>query len=83
VLHDFLHDRTEARDGAGPQIVAVAEPARQDDDVAPLQVVILVPQQHGLLAESLDDRLQRVVVAVRAGEGDDAELHDGVTSAIS
>ena len=74
---------TEARDGAGAQVVAVAEPARQDDDVAALQVVVLVPQQHGLFAERLDDRLEGVVVAVRAGEGDDAELHEGVTSAIS
>ena len=44
VRDDLLHDRAEARDGAGAQVVAVAESTRQDDDVAALQIVILVPQ---------------------------------------
>ena len=40
-----------------------------------LQIVILVPEIDGLLAELLDDRLIRVVVAVGARKRDDAEFH--------
>ena len=35
------HDRREARDGAGAQVVAVREAARQDDDVGAAEVVSL------------------------------------------
>src|SRR5215210_6460559 len=83
VLDDLLHHRAEPRDRAGAEIVAVAESAGEDDDIAPLQVVILVPEVDRLLTESLDDCLVRVEVTVRAREGHDAELHEGVTSAIS
>src|SRR5687767_3517144 len=83
VLHDLAHDRAEARDRAGAQVVAVAEAAGEDDDVTPLQVVILVPEVDRFLAERLDDGLKGVVVAVGARERDDAELHEEVTSAIS
>ena len=39
VRDDLLHDRAEARDRAGAQIVAVAEAAGQDDDVDSLEIV--------------------------------------------
>src|SRR5215213_2113997 len=83
VLHHLPHDRAEPCDRAGAEIVAVAEPAGEDDDVAALQIVVFVPEVGCLFAERLDDGLERVVVAVRAGKGHDSELHDGVTSAIS
>ncbi len=44
VRHDLAHDRAEAGDGAGAEIVAVAEAAGEDHDVDALQVVILVPE---------------------------------------
>ena len=55
VRDDLLHDRAEARDRAGAQIVAVAEAAGQDDDVAACEVVILVPEVDRLLAERVGD----------------------------
>src|SRR2546423_772239 len=79
----FVHDRAEPRDRTGPEVIAVAESAGEDDDVTPLQVVILVPEIDGFFAECLDDAAVRVVVAVGAGESDDAELHGCDTDAIS
>src|SRR4051812_18188175 len=80
---NLAHDRTEARNGTGPKIVAVAEPTGQNHHVRALQVAVLVPEVHGFLAERLHDGLVRVVVAVGAGKGDDAELHTVLTVAIS
>src|SRR5687768_2960708 len=79
----FGHDRTEAGDRAGTQVVAVAEAARQNDHVASGQVALLVPEIYRLFAELVHHGVIRVVIAVRAGEGDDAEFHDARTSATS
>jgi hypothetical protein len=70
---DLLHDRSEARDRAGPQVVAVGEPAGDDDRVDALQVAVGVPQQHRV-AHARGGEL-RVDVIAGAGEADDAELH--------
>ena len=72
---DVLHDRAESRDGARPQVVTVAEATRENHDVTLLEIVILVPEIDGLLAELLDDGLIGVVVAVGAWERHDAEFH--------
>ena len=76
VCGDLLHDWAEPRDGAGTQIVAVAETAREDDHIRAPQVMILVPHVRRLFAQDLSYCVIRVVIAVRAGESDDAELHD-------
>src|SRR5205823_2702026 len=83
VRRDFLHHRAESGNRAGPKIVSVAEAARKDDDVRSLEVVVLVPQVDRFLADAVDDRMVRVVVAVRAGKRDDAEFHCAFTLAIS
>src|SRR3954451_5002324 len=75
-LDDRLHDRGEARDRADAQVVAVREPARDHDRVDALQVAVGVPQQHRL-ADALAGQL-RVDLVTRAGEPDDAELHEEV-----
>src|SRR6185437_13135666 len=80
---DVLHHGAEPRDRAGPQVIAVTEAAGQDDHVAVVQVVMLVPEKGRPFAESVDDGTVGVVVAVRAGKGDDAELHAASTVAIS
>ena len=46
-----VHDGREARDRAGPQVVAVREPARQNHHVRALRSRLLVPDELGLLAE--------------------------------
>src|SRR5579871_4445447 len=76
VLDDGLHDRREARQGAGAEIVAVAEAAGQDDDVGAAEVAVLVPQvaQLGLRSEHLVDDPSKVAVAPRPGEDHDAKL---------
>src|SRR6185437_5611898 len=80
---DVLHHGAEPRDRAGTQVITVTEAAGQDDHVAVVQVVMLVPEKGRPFAESVDDGTVGVVVAVRAGKGDDAELHAASTVAIS
>src|SRR5262249_12418507 len=76
-LH-LAHDRAPGRHRAGAEVVAVAEAAGQDDDVDAAEVVVLVPEDDPLRALRREDTragVERVVVAVRAGEADDPELH--------
>jgi hypothetical protein len=68
------HDRAEAGDGAGAQVVAVAEAAGQHDEVAVAELLLAVPDEVRL-AQHVGDGLVAVVVAVGAGEGDDGCLH--------
>ena len=72
---DRRHDRREARDRAGAQVVAVREPAGQDHDVGALEARVLVPDERGLVPEHVLRGVVGVVVAVGAGKDDDGELH--------
>ena len=69
------HHRREPRDRAGAQVVAVREPARQDDDVGAAELRVLVPDELGLLPEHVLGGVVGVVVAVRSGKNDDGEFH--------
>lgn len=80
---DLLHDRTEARNRSGPQVVAVAESPGQDYQINALQVVFLVPQIDGVLTEMVRDRVEGVLIAVRTREANDAGFHASPTAAIS
>src|SRR2546423_10886552 len=56
-LDAALHHRREAGDRPGPQIIAIAEAAREDHAVDPPQVAVLVPQVLQLRPrERLDDQ---------------------------
>ncbi len=77
--HDLRHHGREARDGAGADVVAVGEAARQHDRVEAGQVGVPVPDVLALEAEELrgaDD----VLLAVGAGEDDDAKSHGSYAS---
>ena len=66
----------EAGDGAGAQVVAVGEAARDDDRVDAADGAVAVPEQLGVATE-VADRLERVLLAVRAREQHDADpRHD-------
>jgi hypothetical protein len=69
---DRAHDRTEPGDHARSQVVAVGEATRQDDPVDALQVRRLVPQDDRFGTDH-PERIERVDVAVRAREQDDAD----------
>ena len=69
----FLHDGAEAGDGAGAQVVPVGEAARQDDALSALEIPVLVPQIVGLGLGERGQGVNGIVVAVGAGEDDDAE----------
>ena len=69
---DRVHHRGEARDGARAQVVAVGEAAGHDDRVDAARRVVAVPQDGASTAERLDGP-DDVLLAVRAGEQDDAD----------
>src|SRR3981081_699607 len=79
----LLHDRAESGDRSSSEVIAVAEPAGKNDHVRSLQVVILVPQINGLLAQDLRHCVLSGVNAVRAGKRPDPELHAGTADSIS
>jgi hypothetical protein len=62
-----LHHRAEPGDGAGPEVIAVAEPARQDDDIRALQIGVAVPHEVGPGTHGLRGA-ECVEIAVAAGE---------------
>ena len=68
------HDRTEPRDHAGAQVVAVRESAGEDDRGDAVERRLLVPQLDGLRAGQ-GEGVDRVAVAVAAGEDDHADAH--------
>ena len=70
------HDRREARDRAGAQVVAVRKAAGQNHGVGAAEIGVLVPDELGLLAEDLAGRVPGVAIGVRAGKNDDGEFHD-------
>src|SRR5438552_721444 len=67
-LTDQLHDRREARDRAGAQVVAVGEASGQDHAVASFEICVLVPEIDELRAEHLVDDPAAVAVGPRAWE---------------
>ena len=77
-LRDRLHHRREPRDRPGAQVVAVGEAAGDDHRVDALQIAVGVPQHHRV-AHALGG-VERVDVIARAGEADDAELHEPAPS---
>src|SRR5690348_7879531 len=79
-FRDALHDRREARDRAGAQVVAVAESARQQHALSAAERGLLVPQDARVLAHHCRERVQCVAVVERAGEPYDAPLHSPSTS---
>ena len=69
---DGTHDRREPGDDAGAEVVAVGEPAGQDDGRDTVEVGLLVPELDGLRAGE-PQAMDRVGVAVRAREDNDAD----------
>ena len=69
-----VHDGREAGDRAAAQVVAVGEPAGQDDRVDAPEVGVAVPEGDRLGADGAHGT-GGVAVVERAGEGDDPDLH--------
>src|SRR5690606_14158421 len=63
-----------AGDGSAAEVVAVREPPGEHHRVDTPQVVVPVPQRHGLVAAE-PDRALGVDVVERAREGDDTDPH--------
>ena len=71
-VRDRPHDRAEPGDDPGPHVVAVREPAGQDDRGDALERGLLVPQDDRLGAGEVEG-VDRVAVAVAAREDDDPD----------
>jgi hypothetical protein len=83
VADDVLHHRREARQRAAAQVIAVGEAAREHHRVEPRRQPVLVPHVLRVGAADVLHHVVQVVVAVRAGEGDDADLHELFTAGAS
>src|SRR5690606_19722731 len=81
-LDDLGHDRRDAGDGAGPQVVAVAEASGKNERVDALEAVRTVPEGDRLCAGQADGTL-RVPVVEGAGEGDDTDAVRGAHQCVS
>ncbi len=73
---DGLHDGGMGGEGAGAEVVAVGEAAGDEDGVRGLEVGGGVPEESGFFTEDRGDDIEGVVVAVGAGEDEDAEFHE-------
>src|SRR5262249_51809265 len=74
-LFDGAHHRTEARDCAGPQIIAVRKTTGQNHRIAVREVGLLVPDEVYGLTDYLADYVIGVVIAVGARKNNHAEFH--------
>jgi hypothetical protein len=74
-LGDGAHDGGETGDGAGAEIVAVGEAAGEDDGVAIVEVLGLMPDEFNGLLEDVADGVEGVVIAVGPGKDYDSEFH--------
>src|SRR5208282_606900 len=78
-LFHGLHHGAEPRDGAAPQIIAVAETAGHDDRVGGAKGIFLVPDITGRMAEQ-PDGMDGVLVTVAGGKLDNGKVHFLVSS---
>src|SRR5579883_558077 len=69
------HHRREFRDGSAAQIIAIGESAGKNHRVGIAQRGRIMPDHFRLLAKIAGDRVPGVVIAVAAGENDNAESH--------
>src|SRR5207302_920478 len=74
LLH-CLHHRTEPRDGAATEVIAVAESTRHNDGVRVAERRFLVPEIARRVAQHVAQRVDCVLVAVGSGELEDGEVH--------
>src|SRR5690606_34936174 len=81
-IDDLGHDRRDARDGAGPQVVAVAEAAGKHEGVNPFEAVRPVPECDRFCTGQTDGALG-VAIVEGAGEGDDADAVGGAHQWVS
>jgi hypothetical protein len=72
---DRLHYRRKARDGAGPQIIAMRESTRQNDSVAIHEILRLVPDEFDRFVQHTADGVKRVVITIGSGKDYDSEFH--------
>ena len=77
--HQLAHHRSEPRDGAAAQVVAIGKAAGQDHRVHAAQVAVPVPERHRL-GPGRPDRPRRVPVIERPGKGYDPYPHAGSLS---
>src|ERR1700691_1388794 len=73
---DRFHYGRKTRDRAGAKIITVGKAARQNNGVEAGNFFGLVPDEFNRLADDRADGMIGVIVAIRAGKLDHAELHE-------
>src|SRR5215475_3577998 len=81
-LHRF-HDRCEARNGSGAQVIAISEAAGHDDSVAVFQIVRFVPEKRCRLLGDSRNHVVGIVITVRTGEYNNSVFHGWLGDAAS
>ena len=71
---DRGHHGREASDGTAAQVVAVRESSREHHRIDALEVVVAVPERHGITARE-PHRARGIAIVQRTREGDDSDLH--------
>src|SRR5262249_42161670 len=74
-----IHDRREARDRAGSQVIAVRKSSGQNNGIAVREVLRLMPNEFDRLFKDISDGVERVVVAIGPGKDDDSKFHAAIT----
>src|SRR5258707_9157849 len=72
---DGFHHGRELGDGTGAEVVTESKASGDDDGVAVLEVVRVVPEKRHRLPGDLLDGPKSIVIAVRSGEDYDAKFH--------
>jgi hypothetical protein len=83
VISESLHcldNRREPRDGSAAKVIAIGEAPREDDGIDITKLLGIVPDVFRLVAKVLRDGIKSVVIAIAAGENDNADFHGENTS---
>jgi len=70
-----VHDGRKTRDGSGAEVITECETAGKNDDIRAGKIGGLMPDEFSLLAEYVMRYVKSVIIAIGAGENDNAEFH--------
>ncbi len=72
---DFAHNGGKTGNGSRAQIIAVRETARQDNHIAIIQIMVLVPEIDHRLFQDILYNVITIIVTVGTGKSNHAKLH--------
>jgi len=70
------HDVAVAGDGAGAQIISIAETSRDNDRIGVAQAGIFMPEQAGIVAQNVFENVNTVLVTITSRKLKDGKIHN-------